>query len=292
MPLNAHILKRFLWLVFLFLLNNFADANGQLPDTIDSFASNKNAVESERYLQLPSIKNNQFLNLNARSQDNAERYRQTAANNGMFYLLLALTLFFGVLRTVFSKYFSNLFRVFFNSSIRQSQLTDQLVQGQLPSLLFNLLFVCNAGLFLYFKTLVQSSQSDVINFRLIGLFTLGVALVYSIKFLAVGFFGWLTGQKLQASRYLFMVFLINKIAGIFLLPIIIAMAFAPIAVGNNIGWLGLVLLSISFIVRQIRCFGIIQQQMKLTSFQFLLYIVALEILPLCLLYKAVNNYIN
>ena len=285
-------MKRFLWLVFLFLLNNFADANGQLPDTIDSFASNKNAVESERYLQLPSIKNNQFLNLNARSQDNAERYRQTAANNGMFYLLLALTLFFGVLRTVFSKYFSNLFRVFFNSSIRQSQLTDQLVQGQLPSLLFNLLFVCNAGLFLYFKTLVQSSQSDVINFRLIGLFTLGVALVYSIKFLAVGFFGWLTGQKLQASRYLFMVFLINKMAGIFLLPVIIAMAFAPIALGNNIGWLGLVLLSILFVVRQIRCFGIIQQQMKLNSFQFLLYIVALEILPLCLLYKAVTNYIN
>ena len=292
MPLNAHTLKRFLWLVFLFLLNSFADANGQLPATNDSLASNKNAVESERYLQLPSINNNQFLNLNTPSQDNAERYRQSAANNAMFYLLLALTLFLGVLRTVFSKYFTNLFQVFFNSSIRQSQLTDQLLQGQLPSLLFNILFVCNAGLFLYFKTLVQSSQSDVINFRLIGLFTLGVVLVYCIKFLAVGFFGWLTGQKLQASKYLFMVFLINKMAGIFLLPVIIAMAFAPIALGNNIGWLGLALLSILFVVRQIRCFNIVQQQMKLSSFQFLLYIVALEILPLCLLYKAVNNYIN
>ena len=89
-----------------------------------------------------------------------------------------------------------------------------------------------------------------------------------------------------------MVFLINKMAGIFLLPVIIAMAFAPIALGNNIGWLGLALLSILFVVRQIRCFNIVQQQMKLSSFQFLLYIIALEILPLCLLYKAVNNYIN
>lgn len=286
-------MKCFCWFVLFFLINIFSIANAQLVADVDTVLLSKQEVAVDTHLlQLPSISNNQFLNLKATPRQTLEQERQAHSNDAIFYLLLTLSLFFGVLRTVFSKYFNNLFRVFFNSSLRQSQLTDQLIQGQLPSLLFNMLFIFNAGLFLYFKLIPITVANQTMNWRQIGFFTLGLGVVYGTKFLSVRFSGWLTGQRIQSLRYLFIVFLINKIAGIALLPIVFVMAFASSPVANIFGWLGVLVLALLFAMRLIRCFDLMRQQVKMTNFQFLLYVVALEILPLCLLYKVIVNYLN
>ena len=51
-------------------------------------------------------------------------------NGIFFYIMAGLLLFLGIMKTVYSRYFTTLFRVFFNTSLRQTQLTDQLEQHQ------------------------------------------------------------------------------------------------------------------------------------------------------------------
>jgi hypothetical protein len=61
--------------------------------------------------------------------------------NSFFYAIALLFFFLGIIKVAFEKYFKNMIRVFFNTSLRQSQLKDQLLQDRLPSLFFNLLLL-------------------------------------------------------------------------------------------------------------------------------------------------------
>ena len=54
----------------------------------------------------------------------------------IFYLFCIDILLLGIFKVFYTKYFNNIFRVFFNTSLRQNQLTDILLQARLPSLIF------------------------------------------------------------------------------------------------------------------------------------------------------------
>ena len=54
---------------------------------------------------------------------------------------------FALLKMGFAKYFNDLFRVFFRTTLKQRQIKEQLMQTPLPSLIFNGFFVASAGLY-------------------------------------------------------------------------------------------------------------------------------------------------
>src|SRR6218665_576106 len=127
----------------------YSAAMAQLADTSHAVATD--SIQAERampvvFQKLQSLlAANHYLNSKGTPAALPEQPRHPANKNAVFYLLAGILLFFGILKTVFDKYFSTLFRVFFNSSLRQSQLTDQLMQAGVPSMFFNLLFVMVAG---------------------------------------------------------------------------------------------------------------------------------------------------
>ncbi|MDQ6814028.1 MAG: hypothetical protein M3040_09835, partial [Bacteroidota bacterium] len=71
--------------------------------------------------------------------------RKRTSKDEMFYLLAGLLLLLDFIKLVFSKYFLNIFRLFFQPSFRQKQTREQLQQGNLPSLLLNLFFVLSTS---------------------------------------------------------------------------------------------------------------------------------------------------
>src|SRR5690606_2705627 len=82
---------------------------------------------------------NQWIN-NSEPVYHIEIERDFRGKEFMFYVICILVLLLGIFKTIFSKYFNDLFRVYFNTSLRQTQLTDQLLQAKLPSLLLNVFF--------------------------------------------------------------------------------------------------------------------------------------------------------
>jgi len=202
-----------------------------------------------------------------------------------FYLLMGLVFLMGLIKFFFARYFTTLFRVFFNTSLRQSQLTDQLMQARLPSLFFNLFFIFSGGTYAYFLLL----QNQLINGQHIWVMVAScialLGVIYLVKFSTLKFTGWVTGYTEATDTYIFVIFLISKIIGVLLLPFTILMAFSELPVANASAIVSLLVIGFLLLLRFFRSYGLVQNQLKVSRFHFLLYIAGVEIMPLLLIYK-------
>ena len=203
----------------------------------------------------------------------------------LFYYLIFLLILFGLLRRAFAKYFYDLFRVFFKTTLKQRQTQEQLLQSSLASVLMNSFFVLSAGLYVNFLLLYfQLVIAD--NFWLQYAYCAGgLAAIYSLKFIGLKIAGWLFNVSNATDSYIFIVFIINKMLGIFLLPFLLLLAFTSDPLYSSamiISWLGLGLL---LIYRFILSYGALRKEVKLNSFHFILYILGFEVIPLLLIYK-------
>jgi len=203
----------------------------------------------------------------------------------LFYYLIFLLILFGLLRRAFAKYFYDLFRVFFKTTLKQRQTQEQLLQSSLASVLMNSFFVLSAGLYVNF--LLQYFQLVIAdNFWLQYIYCAGaLAAIYVVKFIGLKITGWLFNVSNATDSYTFIVFIINKMLGIFLLPFLLLLAFAKDPLYSSamvISWLGIGLL---LIYRFILSYRALRKEVKLNSFHFILYILGFEVIPLLLIYK-------
>ena len=203
----------------------------------------------------------------------------------LFYYLIFLLILFGLLRRAFAKYFHDLFRVFFKTTLKQRQTQEQLLQSSLASVFMNSFFVLSAGLYVnfllqYFHLVISD------NFWLQYVYCIGaLAAIYLVKFIGLKITGWLFNVSNTTDSYIFIVFIINKMLGIFLLPFLLVLAFAndPLySYSMFISWIGLGLL---LVYRFILSYSAVRKDVKLNSFHFILYILGFEVIPLLLIYK-------
>lgn len=203
----------------------------------------------------------------------------------LFYLLILLLIIFGFLKLLFPKYFSDLFRLFFRTTLKQRQIREQLVQTPLPSLLLNGFFVISTGLYLSFM-LDYFHLNTIGNFWLLALYTCaGLSFVYFIKFAGLKISGWLFSMEEAADSYIFIVFVVNKMLGIFLLPFLVIIAFTTgniYSAGITLSWC---LVAGMMVYRFILTYAAVRNQVKVNPFHFFLYLCAFEIAPLLLIYK-------
>lgn len=203
----------------------------------------------------------------------------------LFYVILGIVFVFALLRMAFAKYFSDLFRVFFRTTMKQRQIREQLMQTPLPSLGFNLFFVASAGLYLDFL-LYHFGFKPVDNFWVLYLYCcIGLTAIYMGKFVGLKLCGWMFNMRQAADSYIFIVFIINKVIGIFLLPFLALLAFSqePVrSVALTLSWCGIMLL---FLYRFILGYSTVRNEVRFNLFHFLLYIGAFEVAPLLLIYR-------
>lgn len=280
--------------LFAFLFQSMVEAQTVVVDTARKI-TDSSLIVPQHAVASPLQKlldENIYLNSKSTPVSLAEKPRIEKDEDSLFYILMALVLFFGIVKATYPKYFSNLFRVFFNTSLRLSQLTDQLVQDQLPSLLYNSFFVINAGLFVYFLMGYKGTLNIYTSWQVMGFCILLFAIVYLFKYLILLFTGWITGFKQEAGIYTFIIFLINKIIGICLFPVLIVIAFADQTIAFYFVWITAIVISLLLLMRFIRSYGLLQNRIKISRFHFLLYIIAVEILPIFVIYKSALIFLN
>ncbi len=210
----------------------------------------------------------------------------------LFYVMVALLLVFGFLRRAFPKYFSDLFRLFFRTTLKQRQIREQLMQTPLPSLLLNGFFVISAGLYLTFL-LRHFGLDPLDNFWLLFVYCcLGLSAAYLVKFIGLKISGWLFNRSEAANSYIFIVFVVNKMIGIFLLPFVILLAFTGGDVNTVSLSLSWCMLAGLLVYRFILTYGAVRNQVKVNPFHFFLYLLAFEIAPLLLVYKGLLFYFS
>lgn len=217
--------------------------------------------------------------------------REPQGKDELFYLLTGLIFLVAFIKLVFPKYFQNLFLLSFQTSFRQRQTREQLLQDNLASLMMNILFFISGGI--YIGLIAENTGYSTMSFwELLLLCALLLSVIYAVKFLFLRFAGWIFNVKTASNTYIFIVFMINKIIGIFLIPFLLILAFSSPAIVQTATIISLILVAILLLYRYLISLGTIRQDLKVNALHFFLYLCAVEVLPLLLIYKILFNYIG
>ena len=264
-----------------------------LSDSI-SLNVERPVAQSENYFTTLNklLADNKFVDSKSKPLAISIRERNVKSKNFLIYAICITVFFFALLKTFYSRYFNNIFRVFFNTSLRQSQITDQLVQAKLPSLFFNIFFVLTGGFYIFLLLSHLGHVQDLNDIRILLLCIAVVALIYFGKYIILKFTGWVSGYKNEADTYIFIIFLINKIIAIILIPIIVIMAFSETGLTRFVIVLSYILIMLMLISRFFRSYSILQNRIQVQRLHFFLYILGIEILPLLLIYKFTLNFLT
>jgi|SRR5579863_42637 len=221
----------------------------------------------------------------------SEKYERESYDT-MFYLLVLMLFYFAILKLFFGKYLANLLILFFRASMRQQQLREQVLQSPFPSLLLNNLFIISGGLYgAFLLRFYRFGNPD--DFWIYFLYcAVLLAILYLLKYLVIRMTGWIFNISRTAETYLFVVFMTNKIIGIFLLPFLVLISLSGPVISEIAITLSVIMTGVFYVYRFLGAYSILHKEIKISGLHFILYLCAFEIAPLLLIYKVLVNYLE
>jgi hypothetical protein len=262
-------------------------AGGKIPGSEDGHAAAKARAAWKNLLL-----SNSYINFTGRPVVENSTVHLVESKDTMFYLIIGILFYFALVRASYEKYFSNLITLFFRVSLRQQQIREQVLQAPLPSLLLNLQFIISGGLFASFLLLYSRWGEGVSFWQLYGYCMFGLTAIYLSKYVVLKFCGWIFNISRATDTYVFVVFLVNKMLGIFLLPFLILIIFSGTELRQILITVSLAMVFVFLVYRVLAGYRPIRAEIKLSPFFFLLYLCAFEIAPLLLIYKVLLNYLE
>jgi hypothetical protein len=204
----------------------------------------------------------------------------------LVYTMGGIVLLLGIIRLSYLKYFTDLFRAFLNPTLSQRQLKDQLSQSPFPNFLLNAFFVISLALYIYLWMFRQQYITNTNNAWMVipGLIVL-VAIVYSVKYLMLRFCGWLFGSIELADSYIFILYLINKVLGVLLVPFLVILAFCQPDVARAFLYISVFFIVLLVAYRYIRSYSVVKQYLSFSRLHFFLYLCAFEVAPVLIITK-------
>jgi len=206
--------------------------------------------------------------------------------NYLFWTFFVVLAFFTTVVALSRKRLEQSYQAFLNDNyLRQLHRVNQ-GNFSLGYFLLYLLFFINTGIFIYLAANYFNANLPK-NFTTIGLICLGVGLAFLIKHSLLFYIEKIFPISKEIKLYSFTIMIFSIILGLVLLPINIFAAFVA-EEGTQIAiWIGLGAILAIYSFRSLRGLSIGSRYMMLHSFHFLLYLCAIEILPILVLIKLV-----
>ncbi len=254
-------------------------------------------LENDSAILVKKINNNySLLQSNPIIKSNTVEYRLTNFKHYnsidfLFYLLLFVAFILSIVQMLFPKYLKNIFDIFFQPSFRQRQTREQLTQEYFAILLLNVLFVLSTSIFI---TLISNNkiQTNKQFWQFLSLAFITLSIIYITKYSFTKFVGWVFHQKEVAESYNFLVFLINKIIGVVLTPLIFLISYSSTELKQFSITISFILIGILLLYRFNKTVNSLRRLLKISSFHFFIYFCSVEILPMLILFKAIGKYIG
>ncbi len=199
-------------------------------------------------------------------------------------LLFALILM-AIIRFSFSKFLFRVFDSIINYQTSSNLLLEKNMRNLRGAIFLNLLFYVNFTLFIIqYLVYIFSLNQDHNNIVFFLYSFAGLVSIYQIKFLFIRLVGYIFNGIKESKEYLHTISIYNKNLGVILLPITISVPFIALHATPVLLHGGLILTLIFYIFRLFRGVKILFHQ-HVSIFYLILYLCALEILPLLMIYK-------
>lgn len=206
---------------------------------------------------------------------------------GLLILSVAIV---GVIRMTNNKYLRELFSsVLFGQYARKIQKTTN-VRNQKAAFVLNALFLFNASIFIYQFVSYYKINTPVNQSLLLIPLSMGIVFSFGlIKGMLYLFVGFVFGSEKETRDYLFFSVLHNKIFALIILPVILVVPYIErqmLPILFNIGFGSFILL---YFMQLFRGITIILKNTA-SLFYLFLYLCALEILPLIIMYSILISW--
>ncbi len=197
-------------------------------------------------------------------------------------ILVAVT---GIVRFRWQKYLSNIFNAILFSNAANNLNTSSLRNEKPASLLLGILFYTNFSLFLYeFIILTDRSFFGLSGWQL-WITVLGFLLViFALKIIVYQFIGWIFRIQDRTKEYLSQSSVMSKAYGVILLPLIALFPFLEPEARHFVPKIGFAVFILLYLIQIARGINANLRD-TLSGYYIILYLCALEILPLSILYK-------
>ena len=216
--------------------------------------------------------------------DNQDIPKETSKKGNLFWLFFILLAFFTTVVALTRKKLEQSYQAVFNDNyLRQLHRANQ-GNFSLGYLLLYILFFLNLGIFIFLAANNFSAGLPE-NFGTILLTCLGVGLVFLFKHALLFFVQNVFPISKEIKLYSFSIMLFSIILGIVLLPINLTAAFATENLAQTAIWIGLGAILVTYLYRSLRGLSVGSKYIMLHTFHFLLYLCAVEILPIIVLIK-------
>lgn len=201
-------------------------------------------------------------------------------------VVLVILLLGAAVRKAFGKYLSALFLSTVNYPAASRLFREQNISLRQGALLLDLFFLLTIGLFGYQLVKYSGAQLPISGF-LLYLACFGVIfLFFRIKEFLYRLLGFISETLPETSEYLFMMHSYNKVTGIFLLPVVLLTAWAPVSNPSGFLLAGLIIIALFYLKTLQRGIKILLKK-QFSLFYLFLYLCTLEFLPLLLFLKVI-----
>jgi len=206
-------------------------------------------------------------------------------NDWLVGVILFSSFLLAASKFMFGKYLAKLVESIFNYHTASNLFLEKNINMIKGSALVNLLFVVNISLFavsIINHNLISPVQKY--GFKEFCLIFLAILVLYLGKVVVIRSLGYVFKGNNESKEYVFTTFLYNKNLGLFLFPVIIAIPFVQLYAVEWLMYIGVFMILFFFILRIARGLKILFRK-HVSIFYMILYLCALEIFPLLMIYK-------
>ena len=214
-----------------------------------------------------------------------EKEKMVLSNDWILGVLLIAFVILAWIRLFYNKFLSPTFVAVINQQVSHNLFRDKSSVSFRVSSGLNLIFYLNAGLYLYLAVLyLEVDIAGVAGFRALVLMCLLLIALYVAKYIISAMAGVISLTQKTFTEYLHNVSLFNKSLGLALFPVILGIVYMSELLLPLFFYAGIVLIVAAYSLRLFRGFQIFIRE-SVSIFYWILYLCALEILPILLFFK-------
>jgi len=204
-----------------------------------------------------------------------------------FYFILVLIAIIGLIRYFEPQYLSDLFRSLISPPHSGLTNKEKTQSASFLSFCLNIFFTISVAVYVFYLLdfIAPNYVSDSHKTFLIPILAFTFMMIYLGKYLVIKFSGWAFRIEDITERYLYNVFVLNKVLGIILLPFVVVIAFGNVVFEQTAQYISIALIWLMFLYRYVRSWQVFGTFFRYSKFHFFTYLCASELLPLAVLMK-------
>ena len=252
-------------------------------DTIQNAkkAGNKNYDSVLAIIGLPFFANPVFMLMPAKIPHDKDE---------MFYIIISVFFLLAFTKFLFPNYLKKTVGLFLQTTSISTDTKYSVQQNSIAFIFLWLVFIFCAGIYVTLVTKRFYNDFNYSFWEIVAFFICFLCCFYIAKYVIIKFLGWVFNLQTEANVFLLFIFWVSRITGIVLIPVISILAFSIDVIAYTTFVISIFIIAMFWMYGYFLAIKSIQQKLHANALQIFLYLCAVEVLPIVLLYKLIVDY--